>query len=138
MRFTWDESYDVGVEKFNEQHRHFFEISNSIYDLVEKGEVDREELMAPISELINYGLYHMSAEEGAFHKYSYPKTEEHIEAHNFYRQKTQEYLEKSMDLNINIVTLAKEIADFASDWLFEHIRLVDKQYSSFLEGKEID
>ena len=137
MRFEWDESYDVGVEKFNEQHRHFFEISNVIYDLVEGGEVNREKLFPEILELVNYGSYHMSAEEDAFLKYNYPKTREHVEAHDLYRQKMQEYLEKSMSENVDIVKLAKEVADFASDWLFEHIRMVDKQYSGFLKGKEV-
>lgn len=136
MIFEWDESFDVGVERFNQQHRHFFAISNTIYNLVEIGNINRETLMPRVLELTNYADYHLLAEETVFLKYGYPKTEEHIKAHNFYRQKIQEYLEKTMSENVDFINLAKQLADFASDWLFNHIRSVDKQYSSFLKGKE--
>ena len=137
MRFVWDFSYSVKIKKFDEQHRQFFEITNGIYDLIEKPTIDRKEIFTKISELESYATYHLLSEEEAFYKYHYPQAVEHINAHHIYRNTIQKYIEECMDKDVDMKLLATEIVDFASAWLLEHIKSTDKEYSEFLEGKQI-
>ena len=138
MKFVWDKNYSVKVKKFDSQHQHFFEITNSIYDLIQNINVSRDELFPKILELVNYGEYHLSSEEEAFTKFNYPDANGHLQEHALYRQRTQEYLERCIDTSANLNLLAKELADFASSWLVEHISTIDKKYSSSFEKKEIN
>ena len=138
MRFGWESGFSVGVNKFDEQHKQFFEITNKIYDMVSENSINREELFAQVLELESYATYHLLSEEEIFYRYKYPQTEKHLEAHNFYRQEIQEYVEKCMSNDVDLTNLAAELADFASSWLLEHIKSVDKQYSDFLIGKNVE
>ena len=138
MRFVWESGFSVGVNKFDEQHKQFFEITNKIYDMVSENSINREELFAQVLELESYATYHLLSEEEIFYRYKYPQTEKHLEAHNFYRQEIQEYVEKCMSNDVDLTNLAAELADFASSWLLEHIKSVDKQYSDFLIGKNVE
>lgn len=137
MKFIWNPSYSVGVKKFDEQHQHFFEITNNIYDLVRADTTDHDQLFAQIMELVNYAGYHLSSEEEAFEKYNYPDADSHLEAHTIYREKIQEYVQQISAPDADLPTIATLIADFASDWLLQHIKTVDKLYTEFLSGIEI-
>ena len=138
MKFVWNDSYSVGVKKFDEQHQQFFKISNEIYQLIEGEGVKRDVLFTHILELINYSSIHLSSEESAFHKYEYPEMEGHLKHHSEFRTKIQGFLELCMDGDSDIELLAGQIVDYASKWLAEHILNVDKKYSEFLQGKEIE
>ena len=136
MKFVWNDTYLVGVGVFDEQHKHFFDLVNVCYDMMSSGDINREKLEAAVNDMANYALYHLSAEEEAFVKYSYPLTSLHVDAHNVYRQKIRELFEKSrVASEDNLVALTTEVVDFASNWLLGHILSVDIQYSGFFEGK---
>jgi hemerythrin len=124
MKFKWSNNYSVGVKSFDEQHKHFFELSNKIYDLLDKKGVDKEKIIFSTTELANHAFYHLSSEEDAFIKHQYPETEAHIHVHNIYRQRIQEYLDK---------TSTKEFVDYVTSWLSNHILFMDKKYRSFFE-----
>ncbi|MFA6494867.1 MAG: bacteriohemerythrin [Candidatus Paceibacterota bacterium] len=128
-KFIWSENYSVGVASIDEQHQHFFDIVNSILDMVDQKDVSRETLIAPIRELSEYVQYHLGTEETYFAEFHYPEAAAHINAHNQYREKIKSYLGIIDDPEKNMHDLAKEIAIFSGDWLFNHILLMDRQYT---------
>jgi hemerythrin len=133
MRFIWDDKYSVGIEIFDEQHKHFFELTNAIYDLLEKQNLDRVKLEAAVNDMANYALYHLSSEEEAFKNYPYPDKDKHLQAHEDYRVKIRGLFNKSRIADSQqIMPLTKNVVDFASDWLMSHILLIDKGYSNYL------
>ena len=137
MKFNWDESYSVGIKKFDLQHQEFFEIANKIYELIGHKDVNRDQLLSLITELNNYATYHLAAEESAFYEYNYPGYMSHVSAHDVLREKISEYVVKFMNIDTNLAILAGEIVDFATDWLVAHIKTTDKLYSDFLKDKKI-
>ena len=137
MKYNWDESYSVGINKFDLQHQEFFNIANKIYDLTGHKDINRDQLFSVVSELNNYATYHLAAEESAFYEYNYPGYMAHVSAHGFLREKINEYIEKCMNSETDLVNLAREMTDFVTDWLIEHIKTTDKLYTDFLKDKEI-
>jgi hemerythrin len=136
MKFVWNDTYLVGVRVFDEQHKHFFELVNVCYDMVSTGNINREKIEAAVNDMVNYGLYHLSAEEDAFIKYGFPFTSLHVQVHDGYRQKIKELFERlRATSDEDLAALVTEVVDYASKWLSEHILAVDAQYSSFFKGK---
>jgi hemerythrin len=136
---VWKDEYSVGVRLFDEQHKHFFEITNEIYELLENGRASRETLLAVVDKMSSYIHYHLFSEDEIFHLYDYPDAKSHIKAHQGYSRKIKQYMNKLLKVKskIDYQEMVKELLDFASQWLSWHILETDKKYSEFFKGKEI-
>lgn len=129
MKFIWSENYSVGVKLIDKQHRHFFEIANELYDLIEQKVAQRKTLFSFINELGNYALYHFNTEEEYFRKFNYIDAAPHIKEHNDFRERIQKYISSARDIDTNIEGLVYEVAGFSINWLSNHILIMDKKYA---------
>ncbi|OGG42839.1 hypothetical protein A3G50_00525 [Candidatus Jorgensenbacteria bacterium RIFCSPLOWO2_12_FULL_42_11] len=127
-RFVWDDNYSVEVAEIDEQHKHYFEITNSIYDLLSESPISADGLTVKITELGNYAFYHLSTEEKYFKQFNYEDAESHIQEHNDFRQKITDYINQARNPDTETENLANEVASFAKDWLSRHIPQFDKKY----------
>lgn len=130
-KFNWTEEYSVDVKLIDEQHRHFFQIANSLIDLTESEDSKKEPLMFLAGELADYAFYHLGVEESYFDKFNYKEAPYHKAEHDNYRSKVQNYLNEIRNETANLREIAKELAVFSNDWLTHHILLVDKRYTLF-------
>lgn len=137
QKYIWTEKYSVGVKEIDEQHQHFFEMANEIIDVAEKTDVSVSELLFKITNLCNYAVYHLLTEENIFNRYHYPEAQEHVNAHNSYREKMKEFMAEVEKEGSDTKKLALEIAQFAGDWLMNHILGMDQKYSGFMHEKGI-
>lgn len=131
-RFKWEEKYSVGVKEIDKQHQRFFEIANDIIEIAEKKDMPLSELLFKITNLSNYAVYHLLTEESIFKRYNYPDAMEHIGAHNAYREKMKEIVSAVETNGVETKALSKEMAEFAGNWLMDHIMAMDKKYVSFM------
>ena len=132
QRYLWEETYSVGVKEIDQQHQHFFEIVNSIIELTEQKNIIIRNLLLKITELSDYGSYHLSTEESIFKNYNYPGAEDHIVAHDIYRQEIIKFIAESEKENVDVKELSLKIASFAGIWLAGHIMMLDKEYEVFM------
>ena len=130
-KFIWTDDYSVGITLIDEQHQHFFEIANEIFDLIDKKEFEREALFAYVMELGDYALYHLGTEEKFFDEFKYAGAPEHRAAHDAFRATAGKYLDDARASTTDITELSGKIASFAGNWLKNHILVMDKQYASF-------
>lgn len=137
-KFEWESEYSLNITLIDEQHQNFFKIANHIEELAEHEEIDRQEIIAVIGELLNYSLYHFSVEEELFYSLEYPERTAHIEAHNAFRLRSGQFMERTMDENLNAKELAEEVAEYVIGWLTGHILVVDKKYAPFFKEKGIE
>jgi len=137
-KFIWTDEYSVGIKSIDEQHRHFFEIVNSIIDLAGKEDISKDDLLASLGELGDYALYHFGNEEGYFDKFGYEEAPQHIAEHNQYREKIKEYFNKVQGGGADVKELAGEISSYPGGWLVNHILLVDKKYTKFLKDHGVE
>lgn len=133
-KFVWTIQNSVKNNTIDEQHQMFFKIANSLLDMAERNDVTREEMMIKISELGNYALYHLGTEEVMFDTYDYPEKIEHIKSHNAFRETVNKMMKEARE-DGHMKELSEKTANFAGEWLMNHIMVVDQRYADFFVSK---
>lgn len=136
--FIWTQEYSVNVAKIDEQHKEFLEICNNLLDLLDSEAFTNEGALTSIGRLGDYASYHLGTEEEFFIETKYPDASPHIEAHNQFRAKTKYFTKQVRDKNIDPREIVKEVANFAGDWLLDHILNMDKKYSKWFNDHGIN
>lgn len=132
--FTWTEEYSVGVQLFDEQHKVFFHIANNILDCLHGdmgGSAKKNTLVSLLRYLKGYTTYHLQSEEEYFGQLHYEDAAAHIATHNEFRETIDAFMLKAEQESADTEKIGKEMAEFAGNWLLNHIRVVDKGYSNF-------
>lgn len=133
VSFKWHKDLDVGVEKFNEQHKQLFDVLARIYEAMDNKQ-DKLVLAGIINDLLKYSKEHLTAEEMCLLKYNYPDYDSHREQHKYFIKKIEQFAE---DFNSGKVMLHCEIAVFIKNWVINHISSVDKKYTEFLNSRGV-
>lgn len=130
-KLKWTEDYSVGVKQFDEQHEKLFSYLTELYEAFDKHKNNKEIASKTLNDLIVYMFYHFTSEEFYMKKYSYPELSLHVSEHNKLREKVFKYQE---DLNAGKkVIQVRELTDFLTDWIKNHILKTDKNYVSFFK-----
>ncbi len=128
----WRDSYSVGVEKFDEEHKLLVGLINELFEVVrDKKNVDS--LQDAIAKLIEYTRMHFADEEEAMEEMAYPYLEEHREIHANLLQQVLEFQE---ELRSEKEELRTDFYKFLREWLMNHILEEDMKYSTYLSEKE--
>lgn len=133
-KFVWTNEYSLGISIIDEQHQHFFEIVNRIYDMLAKRKDDRDEILGIINEMKDYAFYHLATEEKYFNQFAYADIVNHMKAHTMFRMQVQDYSERIKNAKEDLPKLALEITDFAKKWLSMHIIVADKMYAPLFKA----
>jgi len=124
----WRDSFSVGVQKFDDEHKVLLDIINEMFIIV-RDQKTVDHLTIEINKLIQYTQEHFTDEEEAMEKAGYPALDEHKSIHAKL---------------LNDVTVFKKRVDngekeattnfyhFLRDWLLTHIIEEDMQYKPFL------
>ncbi len=131
--FDWEESYDVKVERFNEQHKHLFEIVKDLYIAMENKD-DRLALAQIINNLIRYSKEHFTEEELALLNTQYQNYEKHRKQHKLFIEKIEQF---AADYNSGQHLLHFDILLFLKNWVLQHILVADKAFGDHLNSKGI-
>ncbi len=131
--FQWDNSYSVGVKRFDTDHQQLFQILNELNDGMKSGK-GKDVLQSVLSKLMQYTQTHFAAEEAVMSQVGYPQLAAQIAQHRAFTNKTKEF---AAQLQVTAVGLSVEVLDFLRDWLTQHIMQSDKQYTSFLNAKGV-
>ncbi|NOZ89840.1 MAG: hemerythrin family protein [Epsilonproteobacteria bacterium] len=127
LLLKWKDAYSMNEENIDKQHKWLFKLSNDIYDLIEKGVDDYEHFRELFMALNDYGIEHFIYEEMYMKEQGYPNLEEHIKEHRQFSDKVRDLIEKE--------THIKDIGEFVSAWLVQHVLDEDMNYKNFIESK---
>lgn len=131
--FLWNEQLSVGVKELDDQHQHLFDLINELLVIAEnRHEKDADKLIFLLNQLINYNLYHLSAEEEYMIDFDC-KSALHFAAHESYRGTIRRHetdvitalAEKSEWLWDRI----KELVNYTGSWHMDHIVTTDQKYT---------
>lgn len=129
----WDDSFSVGIKSIDKQHQKLIDSLNDFYAHIESKSND-ELIGSLLSEMRNYVEHHFATEEMYFKNYNYPEYEKHKREHT-------KFIEKLVDLeqrfNNGTIIASFEITTFLKNWLVNHIKGTDKEYSQFLIDKGV-
>lgn len=127
----WDTSLSVGVAEMDAQHKKLIAMINDLDDAMRQGK-GKDIVGKIINELIAYTRSHFATEEKYFAQFAYPETDAHKAEHVAFTKKVGEFKagfdKGGLGLTIQVMT-------FLSDWLKNHIMVVDKKYGPFFNSK---
>jgi hemerythrin-like metal-binding protein len=127
----WNESYNIGIQIIDVQHKKLVDILNELYESF-VDQTTGQKLNKILTELKDYTIYHFGVEEELFNKFGYPHTESHIEEHHGFVKRIEEF---NTELQEGKTKLTFQLMNFLKNWLLTHICGSDQSYVSFLKDK---
>jgi len=128
---TWNESYSVGLELIDNQHKELVKMVNSLFAGCKQGVVSADiAYLRTISKALEYARIHFSDEEKYMSLVKYPKLEEHKKEHEEFVVE----IKASMKLFEEGKTEPIDMANFLKNWLLNHIAISDKQYAPYFKN----
>jgi len=128
----WRESYSVGVEKFDDEHKVLVELINDVFEMV-RDKKSMDTLKDAVAKLIEYTRIHFADEEEAMEEAAYPHLEEHRDIHANLLEQVLEFQE---EIHSGRDELRTDFYKFLREWLMNHILDEDMKYSTYLIQKE--
>ena len=120
----WDESFSVGVEEIDSQHKKLIGMVCDFYEGI-KGD-HNEAFGRLLSSLLEYAVYHFETEEKYMDQFGYSDTEAHKQEHRAFTEKVLDVKKRFDDGSL---VLSLEITSFLRTWMAGHVRGADQSYS---------
>lgn len=125
--FEWNKSFELGIEQFDEHHKHLVGLLNEAYDnFTCRGLHD--DLGAVLDKLFDYATYHYTAEEHWMGLHGYEGLTHHRDEHNRFSRRV---IEIKTDSCNGKTQLLLELLTFLKNWLSDHILKTDVSYARF-------
>jgi len=128
---TWNDNLSVNVQEIDLQHKKLVGMLNDLHEAMLQGK-GSEAMGKIINDMIDYAGVHFQTEEKYFVKFGYLEAGSHKREHADFVNKVNKF---NQEFNKDSFTLTFNVLQFLSDWLKNHIMIVDKKYSSFFNEK---
>lgn len=126
----WDESFRVGIDIIDEQHRYLFDLVNDLYDVV-INKLGSRHVARLIKSLDAYAKVHFRAEEMMMERYGFEGLKRQNLQHQFFEKKIAAFYE---ELHTNPLVAQFEALSYLRDWLVKHILVEDVKLRSLVEA----
>ncbi|MBU0473425.1 MAG: bacteriohemerythrin [Bacteroidetes bacterium] len=130
---TWKETFEIGFQLIDDQHKSFINLLNELHDAQSKG-TGQHLIKEALTKFIDYTHYHFKTEEDLFKLYNYPLAAEHLEEHSYFIDKVRSF---QINVQKNDLLLSLKTIDFLKDWTINHILGTDQQFSDFIRSREL-
>ena len=127
----WDESYSVGVEELDEQHKQLFRLLNALFE-AEETSARSQTVSGLLEQMKAYAAMHFETEERYMSERGYAGLAGHVRAHEQFRKKAEELCSDRLDGQEGIFV---EMLEFLYEWLVGHILSADKDYAPVVSGR---
>ncbi len=125
----WNSTYELGYKEIDEQHMKLVDIINDFYNAFATAQA-HEKIGDIIGELVNYTVFHFTAEEEIFSNSNYPDVEQHRKIHKSFVDELKKYHQEVKDGNM---TTTYDLMTFLRDWLVKHIMGTDRAYLPYVQ-----
>ena len=129
----WDDSFSVGVEKFDNEHKILFNMVNDLADAMQHKK-SKDAIGRVLNGLAEYTINHFAHEERDFAQTHYPDETQHKALHKKLLVQVTELIEK---FNAGHPLIAQDVINFLKEWLIDHIQGEDKRYGPHLNKNSI-
>jgi len=125
--FQWSDSYSIGLQEVDEQHRVLVDLLNELHDAVHhhKGSQKCREVLDRLAE---YTRVHFTVEESLMRLLNYPDFADHKHRH-------EELIHQVVDLQHKLddgkASITFELLHFLKVWLVKHISESDRRFGEF-------
>ena len=136
MQIAWNDSYLLGHEQVDMQHKEIFEIVNALNDACMNGN-GKEVLQDTLRFLETYTIQHFYYEEELQLRYHYPGYDKHKKLHDDF-SKTVGELKGRFSENTSSVELSNEVYEILVSWLINHIQQEDKKIANHIANSNLN
>lgn len=127
----WNKNMSVGNFIIDEQHKELIDSTKHLYLSLKDGNSYRNQREA-LQFLVNYTYNHFKSEEELLLKVKYPRIQNHILEHEYFKGRIKDYVEK---INNDKMILSIDIVNFLNLWIINHIKFVDRDYMNYIYTK---
>lgn len=124
----WKESYSVGVDALDADHKRLIDLINRLSDPDGSGTTVPQAL----SELDNYVRYHFRAEEERLEAVDYPDLTAHKDQHARFEEWLRSVQHSYTMAPETRAILGERVNNHLRDWLINHILKTDMDYKDWL------
>lgn len=124
---TWDDSLDVGVAAFNDDHRRLVGMVNELHAGIVSG-LGISQMTYILDGLVDYTRTHFKREEELMTKHAYPGLKAHRREHYDLMVQVADFQTRLRD---GMASFSIELMSFLRDWLVTHIKGTDMGYRDF-------
>ncbi len=132
--FIWDETYSVGLNEIDRQHKILIGMINELNFHVKENH-NISYIQRIFQGLIDYTISHFGYEEGLIERHEYENIVVHKEKHKKLIAQLQDLQARVLAEEENIFN---ELLEFLNAWLSKHIKAADKHYAVALKAKGVD
>ena len=130
----WDNSYSVGNDTIDEQHKKLFKLVNE-FNENSNSLINSESISKLLKGLKEYIIFHFKTEEMYLRLCNFPYFMQHKKEH-------ERFIEKVNDIEHRFVngydTKTDEISNFFTSWIKHHIKGSDAKYAAYITDIETD
>ncbi len=130
QKISWDDSYKIGIEMLDYQHKKLFDLVNRLYDL-EDSQDTKEELRVILYEFNDYMQTHFQEEEEYMLSIGFPNLQEHKQLH----KDIVEYLSQIIHTPAKLSIIKSKMRVVAKRALIDHIMNEDSKIKLVLLGE---
>ena len=128
----WKDSYRLGVERIDEQHKELFRMTEDLVNAVQRG-ASVTEYQKVLEFLKDYVIYHFRDEEAYQASIQYEGLAAHQAEHRQFTQTVQQYEKRLTENGFEEKTM-KDLAGTVTAWLIYHVVDTDQK---ILSGKKL-
>ncbi|MBP2111043.1 bacteriohemerythrin [Paenibacillus silagei] len=130
---SWKDSYDIGVEKIDCQHRQLLVKLNDFFDAC-SNQQGKEKIEETLRFLKDYTVEHFGSEEQLMKDIDFPELTEHQKTHAEFVQTVLELEETIKTKGVSVLSTIK-LNRTLTDWLINHIHKCDKLIGGCIAAK---
>ena len=118
----WNDSYNIGIEVIDNQHRQILDYINILEEVRKTG--NRGKIKEVLEDLIDYTQSHFTFEENLLEQVHYQYLPSHRGIHDLFVKRLNDYREKFHQG----LSIENDLYRLLSKWLINHIQHDDQDY----------
>jgi hemerythrin len=131
-KILWRPQLAVGIEAIDHDHKILIRYINDLDAAIHTDRFNTKTVARTLVRLIEYTREHFEREEQAMRKVHYPHYDEHIAEHRKCVDAIQDLCHEFIAKPDRVS--AEHLYQFATDWLINHIILVDMRMAPYVRG----
>jgi hemerythrin len=133
VMIAWKDSYDIGVEKIDCQHRQLLAKLNEFFEAC-SNQQGRDKIMETLQFLKEYTIEHFGSEEELMGEIDFPELAEHRKTHADFVKTVLELEETINAKGVSVLSTIK-LNRTLTDWLVNHINKCDKLIGEYMASR---
>jgi len=123
----WDNSFAIGIETIDNQHKKIFEHLLAIENAVAKRD-PWHIVRFFVAQLAEYVKFHLAVEEALLEIVCFPERTEHCDAHARLMEKIDE-----LEDQLQKKAAAESLVGFFELWFVRHVLSADREYATYVK-----